>query len=79
MYKSYTTKCKNPTQTENAINREASQTEDREKRRSANKDTPAGRLHKRAVHVLKYPALTEANAALQEQFTLTLKTQKKKK
>lgn len=52
MYESYTTKCKNPTQTENAINGEASQTEDREKRRSANKDTPAGRLHQRAAHVL---------------------------
>lgn len=52
MYKSYTSKCKNPTQTENAINGEASETEDREKRRSANKDAPAGMLHQHAVPVL---------------------------
>lgn len=60
-YKSYSTKCKSPTQIENAINGEASQAEDREKR-SANKDIPAGRLHQRRP--LEYPALTGANTTL---------------
>lgn len=63
MSKSYTTKRKNPTQTENAINGEASQTEDREK--VSQQGHPCCKASPtRHSCALQYPALIEANTNL---------------
>lgn len=71
VYKSYTTKCKNPAQTENAINGEASQTEHREKRKWAKKDTPAGSLHQRAICVLSSILLWQRQTPLRKNWVYT--------